>query len=133
MSGGSFESSQRSEPVCATRFSSIKNCFKTQASGLARGRGWSRIGQCELLSHVAYSTSRALSSRTRLCFASHSSDIKNIYHDFPMNREFTLLQQHTTRTNSIRGGAALSPPQSSDVSDLTHSRLLAVIRRRVLC
>ena len=46
MSGGSFESSQRSEPVCATRFSSIKNCFKTQASGLARGRGWSRIGQC---------------------------------------------------------------------------------------
>ena len=47
MSGGSFESSQRSEPVCATRFSSIKNCFKTQASGLARGRGWSRIGQCD--------------------------------------------------------------------------------------
>ena len=46
MSGGSFESSQRTEPVCATRFSSIKNCFKTQASGLARGRGWSRIGQC---------------------------------------------------------------------------------------
>ena len=37
MSGGSFESSQRTEPVCATRFSSIKNCFKTQASGLARG------------------------------------------------------------------------------------------------
>ena len=33
MSGGLFESSQRSEPVCATRFSSIKNCFKTQASG----------------------------------------------------------------------------------------------------
>ena len=44
MSGGSFESSQRTEPVCASRFSSIKNCFKTRASGLARGRGWSRIG-----------------------------------------------------------------------------------------
>jgi len=42
MSGGSFESSQRTEPVCASRFSSIKNCFKTRASGLARGRGWSR-------------------------------------------------------------------------------------------
>ena len=44
MSGGSFESSQLTEPVCASRFSSIKNCFKTRASGLARGRGWSRIG-----------------------------------------------------------------------------------------
>ena len=50
MSGGSFESSQRTEPVCATRFSSIKNCFKTQASGLARGRGWSRIGHSALAS-----------------------------------------------------------------------------------
>ena len=47
MSGGSFESSQRTEPVCASRFSSIKNCFKTRASGLARGRGWSRIGHSE--------------------------------------------------------------------------------------
>ena len=48
MSGGSFESSQRTEPVCASRFSSIKNCFKTRASGLARGRGWSRIGHSAL-------------------------------------------------------------------------------------
>ena len=47
MSGGSFESSQRTEPVCASRFSSIKNCFKTRASGLARGRGWSRIGHSD--------------------------------------------------------------------------------------
>ena len=54
MSGGSFESSQRTEPVCATRFSSIKNCFKTQASGLARGRGWSRIGQCERFRRAAF-------------------------------------------------------------------------------
>lgn len=51
MSGGSFESSQRTEPVCASRFSSIKNCFKTRASGLARGRGWSRIGHSGRFAH----------------------------------------------------------------------------------
>ena len=52
MSGGSFESSQRTEPVCASRFSSIKNCFKTRASGLARGRGWSRIGHSDKSGYV---------------------------------------------------------------------------------
>ena len=40
MSGGSFESSQRSEPVCYAIFFN-KELFQTQASGLARGRGWS--------------------------------------------------------------------------------------------
>ena len=54
MSGGSFESSQRTEPVCASRFSSIKNCFKTRASGLARGRGWSRIGHSDRLAHTFF-------------------------------------------------------------------------------
>ena len=44
---GSFESAQRSELISNTGSSSIESCFKTRASGLARGRGWSRIGHSD--------------------------------------------------------------------------------------
>ena len=44
---GSFESAQRSELISNTGSSSIESCFKTRASGLARGRGFSRIGHSD--------------------------------------------------------------------------------------
>ena len=100
MSGGSFESSQRTEPVCATRFSSIKNCFKTQASGLARGRGWSRIG------HSARQPRRPRRAPRRPhadeCAAGASRRLEQVDERDTQNKTFAHRTDHTSRLVSAR-------------------------------